>query len=323
MDTVFNLVIIAPCYNEEAIIANTSHELLSVLNDLIRKEKISCNSFILFVNDGSTDNTWQNIVMMHNTNHRVCGINLANNVGHQKALLAGMMYVREQADAVITIDADLQDDLYAMEKMIDDCIKGSDIVYGIKANRNADSWVKRNSAKLYYKIQQSLGMKIIPNHADFRLLSKKALNALAEYPERNLYLRGIIPMLGLDSSSVDDEIKPRKEGTSKYTFNKMLILALDGITSFSIKPLELIFIVGLLLLLTSLAIFCYVLISLIIGHYVPGWASIMFSIWFIGSILTMSIGVVGIYIGKMYLEVKNRPIFTISKVVGINEKQHK
>lgn len=323
MVTVFNLVIIAPCYNEEAIITDTSHELLSILNDLIRKEKVSCNSFILFVNDGSTDNTWQNIVMMHNANHRICGINLANNVGHQKALLAGMMYVREQADAVITIDADLQDDLYAMEKMIDDCIDGSDIVYGVKANRNADSWVKRNSAKLYYKLQQGLGMKVIPNHADFRLLSKNALNALAEYPERNLYLRGIIPMLGLDSSTVDDKIKPRKEGASKYTFNKMLILALDGITSFSIKPLELIFIVGLLLLLTSLAIFCYVVISLIIGHYIPGWASIMFSIWFIGSILTMSIGIVGVYIGKMYLEVKKRPMFTITKVVGINEKQQK
>lgn len=316
MSTAFDLVIITPCYNEESIIVNTSHELLSVLDDLLRKGKVSCNSFVLFVNDGSTDNTWRNIVTMHDANHRICGINLASNVGHQNALLAGMMCVRNQADVVITIDADLQDDLSAMENMIDDCIDGSDVVYGIKVSRNADSWIKRNSAFLYYKMQQVLGMKIIPNHADYRLLTKKALNALADYPENNLYLRGIIPLLGLDSSTVNDSIRPRKDGTSKYTFNKMLILALDGITSFSIKPLEFIFVVGLLMLLFSLAIFCYVIISVIKGDYVPGWASIIVSIWLVGSILTMSIGVIGIYIGKIYLEVKKRPRYTISEKVG-------
>lgn len=316
--TSLTLVIILPCYNEDAIINSSSRDLLTVLENLANKGKISKDSFILYVNDGSTDRTWQFIEAQHKKDNRICGICLANNVGHQKALLAGMMFVKELSDAVITVDADLQDDLCVMEEMIDKCIEGFDIVYGTKVARDADSWSKRNSAKLYYKVQQSLGMNIIPNHADYRLLTQKALFALSDYPEKNLYLRGIIPLLGMKSTIVDDVIKPRPAGTSKYTFTKMLSLALDGITSFSTKPLEHIFISGLLMLIVSLIMFGYVLISLLMNHYTPGWASIMISIWFIGSILTMAIGLVGIYIGKIYIEVKNRPIYTISDIIGIN-----
>lgn len=317
--TSLTLAIIAPCYNEEAVINKTSLDLLANLDILEKKGKVSRDSFILFVNDGSIDRTWQLIEAQHNIDNRICGINLTKNVGHQKALLAGMMFVKDLSDVVITIDADLQDDLCAMEEMLDKCIEGFDIVYGIKVVRDVDSWAKRNSAKLYYKIQQSLGMNIIPNHADYRLLTKKALYALSEYPENNLYLRGLIPLLGMKSTTVNDVIKSRPAGTSKYTVRKMLTLAFDGITSFSTKPLELIFLVGLLMFITSLVMFGYVLLSLLMNHYTPGWASIMISIWFIGSILTMAIGLVGIYIGKIYIEVKNRPIYTISDIIGLDK----
>lgn len=311
------LVIIAPCYNEEAIIPRTSNELLATLDYLENKGKVSKDSFILYVNDGSIDRTWQLIESQHSIDTRICGISLSKNVGHQMALLAGMMYVKDFANAVITIDADLQDDLHAMEEMLDKSIEGFDIVYGIKVVRNVDSWTKRNSAKLYYKIQQCLGMNIIPNHADYRLLTHKALTALSNYPENNLYLRGLIPLLGMKSTTVNDIIKARPAGASKYTIKKMLTLALDGITSFSTKPLELIFVVGLLMLIASFMMFGYIVLSIMIDHYTPGWASIMVSIWFIGSVLTMAIGLVGIYIGKIYIEVKNRPTYTISEVIGI------
>lgn len=314
------LVIVSPCYNEQDLIIETTIKLLSVLDNLITKQKVSDDSFILYVNDGSIDNTWELIDSLHNKDSRVCGINLATNVGHQKALLAGMMYVKEIADVVITIDADLQDDVNSIEEMINHHYNGSDIVYGIKISRNGDSWFKRNSAKLYYNFQLRMGMNIVPNHADFRLLSHNALSALSNYSEYNLYLRGIIPMLGLQSSSVDDIVSPRTAGNSKYTFKKMIMLAIDGITSFSIKPLEYIFFVGFLMLIASLLIFVYLFVSLTISDYSLEWASIMFSIWFIGSLLTMSTGIVGIYIGKMYLEVKKRPFFSITKRIGIDLK---
>ena len=307
------LAIVSPCYNEESVLDESAARLKALLADLASKGKISNDSFVLYVNDGSKDKTWEIISRLHGADSHICGLDLAHNVGHQNAIMAGMMTARHLADGVVTIDADLQDDLNAIEQMIDRHAEGNDIVYGVKVSRTADSWAKKTSAQMFYKMQESMGVSSIYNHADFRFMSKRALDALAEFPERNLYLRGMIPMIGFSSATVDDVISPRLAGESKYTLRKMLRLASDGITSFSTKPIELILYAGLVMMFIAVCMFGYVAVSLFMNHYTAGWASLMMSLWFIGAVVTLAIGIVGTYIGKIYIEVKHRPLYTIAE----------
>lgn len=306
------LGIVSPCYNERDVLDESARRLGILFEELIHKNKISPHSFVLYVNDGSADDTWQIIENLHNNYKYVNGLNLAHNVGHQNAIMAGMMKAKELCDGVVTIDCDLQDDLRAIEKMIDCYYEGYDIVYGVKVSREADSFMKKFTAQTFYNLQSSMGVKSVYNHADFRFLSKRALYALAQFPERNLYLRGMIPMIGFRSTTVDDIISERIAGKSKYTLKKMLRLASDGITSFSSKPMTIMLSVGILMLFVAIGMSVYVLSSYILGHYVPGWSSIMLSIWFIGSIVTIGIGICGSYIGKIYMEVKQRPLYIVS-----------
>lgn len=310
------LATVSPCYNEEEVLETSVGRLTGLFRQMIADGRISPDSEMVFVNDGSRDHTWELICRLQTENPFVRGINLAHNVGHQNAIMAGMMTMKDHADAVITLDADLQDDITVIPQMVDDFANGYDIVYGVKVSRTADPVLKRMSAVAFYKLQEKMGVRCIFNHADFRLMSRRALNMLAEYPERNLYLRGLIPMIGLDSTTVDDTISERQAGHSKYTLKKMLNLALDGITSFSVKPIYLIFWTGLLFLLICLGIFFYVLHALVKGTAVAGWSSVILSIWLVGAFILFGIGIIGVYIGKIYQEVKHRPLYHIRDIKG-------
>lgn len=307
------LIIVSPCYNEEAILRYSADTLTSFLKRVITLGKIAPSSRILYVNDGSRDRTWSLIEELHKDNSFVEGLSLAKNVGSELAVMAGMMAARERADVVVTIDADLQDDVEAIVEMINHYLDGCDIVYGVKTSREADPWLKRITAEGFYRLQQNMGINVIFNHTNFRLMSKRALEALSEYSERNLYLRGIIPQLGFRSAEVEDVIRERTAGESKYNYTKLLLLAVDGITSFSTKPISFIVGMGLFSLLISIVMAIYVLVSYVEHLSVPGWASLMLSLWFIGSMLLLSIGVVGQYIGKIYIEVKARPRYHIDQ----------
>ena len=307
------LIIVSPCYNEEAILRYSADTLTSFLKRVIALGKIAPSSRILYVNDGSRDRTWSLIEELHKDNSFVEGLSLAKNVGSELAVMAGMMAARERADVVVTIDADLQDDVEAIEEMINHYLEGCDIVYGVNTSREADPWLKRITAEGFYRLQQNMGINVIFNHTNFRLMSKRALEALSEYSERNLYLRGIIPQLGFRSAEVEDVIRERTAGESKYNYTKLLLLAVDGITSFSTKPISFIVGMGLFSLLISILMAIYVLVSYVEHLSVPGWASLMLSLWFIGSMLLLSIGVVGQYIGKIYIEVKARPRYHIDQ----------
>lgn len=309
------LGIVCPCYNEHEVLLESGERLTALLDGLVAKQKIAPDSFVLLVNDGSRDNTWQLIKQLHDTNHYFRGVNLAKNVGHQNAIMAGMMTAKNHCDAVITIDVDLQDDLSAIERMIDKYHEGYDIVYGVKVSRQGDSFLKKNTALMFYKFQQAMGVKAVYNHADFRLMSRRTLQQLSHFEERNLYLRGLIPMIGYPSATVEDVISPRTAGQSKYTLKKMFTLAADGITSFSTKPISLILTAGIFCLLVSVGMFIYVLCSYFEHLAVPGWPSIMLSIWFIGGLLLLSIGIIGEYIGKIYIEVKHRPLYNIESIL--------
>lgn len=304
--------IVSPCYNEHEVLESSAMRLTALFEDLIAKKKITPDSFVMYVNDGSKDDTWQIIERLHLNNKYINGLNLAHNVGHQNAIMAGMMNAKDFCDGVVTIDCDLQDDINAIEKMIDLYEAGNDIVYGVKVSREADPFMKKITAQTFYKLQASMGVKSVYNHADFRFMSKRALEALAQFPERNLYLRGIIPMIGFQSATVDDVISERIAGQSKYTLTKMLRLASDGITSFSSQPMTLVLAAGFFMLIIACIMTVYVLVSLISGHYVSGWSSLMLSIWFIGSVITIGIGICGAYIGKMYIEVKQRPLYVVA-----------
>ena len=309
------LGIVSPCYNEEEVLASTVSRLTELYNNLIDKGKISKDSLIVFVNDGSKDKTWEIIKHFHDTNPFVRGIDLANNVGHQNAIMAGMMTAKEWVDGVITIDADLQDDINAIEAMIGNYEQGYDIVYGVKVSRTADPVLKRFTAQVFYKLQQNMGIEMVFNHADFRFMSKKALDILESYKERNLYLRGIIPMIGLNTTTVEDVISERTAGASKYTVKKMLHLALDGITSFSIKPIYNIVYLGIFFIFISFCIGIYVIHAIVTGTSVPGWSSLILSIWFVGGFILICIGIIGVYIGKIYNEVKMRPLYNIKDIL--------
>lgn len=307
------LVIVSPCYNEEAILAYSARELTQLLERLISSHKILPTSHVLYVNDGSRDRTWEMIEELHQENTFIDGLCLAGNVGSELAVMAGLMTAKEEADVVVSIDADLQDDLGAIEEMIDRYLEGYDIVYGVKKSRQADPFLKRTTAQAFYRLQQSMGIRMVYNHTNFRLMSRRALEALSRYPERNLYLRGIIPMLGYPSTTVDDIIRERVAGESKYNYRKLLFLAVDGITSFTTRPISWIVGMGFFCLLISILMAVYVLVSYMEHLAVPGWASLMLSLWFIGSMLLLSLGVVGQYIGKIYIEVKDRPRYHIAQ----------
>ena len=309
------LATISPCYNEEEVLRQSVDRLTALFQHMIADQLISEDSMMVFVNDGSRDRTWELIKELHRENKFVRGINLSRNVGHQNAIMAGMMTAREWADAVITIDADLQDDITCIPQMVRDFSEGYDIVYGVKVSRQADPLLKRMTAQAFYKLQASMGVESVFNHADFRLMSRRALEMLAGYRERNLYLRGLIPMIGLPSTTVDDVISERQAGISKYTLGKMLNLALDGITSFSVKPLYTIIYLGVLFLVISFCIAVYVVRALLVGTAVPGWSSLILSVWLVGGFVLISVGVTGVYIGKIYQEVKNRPLYNIQEVL--------
>lgn len=310
------LATVSPCYNEEEVLEQSAAHLTALFDNLIAQGKISNESVIVFVNDGSRDRTWEIITRLHKQNARIRGINLAHNVGHQNAIMAGMMTAKDWADAVITLDADLQDDYKTcIPQMVDDFQAGNDIVYGVKVSRTADPLLKRMSAQAFYRLQEKMGVNSIFNHADFRLMSHQALEMLSGYKERNLYLRGLIPLIGLKSTTVDDHIREREAGHSKYTLRKMLNLALDGITSFSVKPIYYVIYLGIIFLFISLGIGIYVIHAFINHTEVPGWASLILSIWFVGAMLMISIGAVGLYIAKIYEEVKQRPLYNISQIL--------
>ena len=313
------LMIVVPCFNEQEVLYDTAKQLTEVIENLIRKGKITQNSGILFVNDGSRDKTWELITEANKTNKYVYGLNLAANVGHQNALLAGLNTVKDICDIAISIDADLQDDINVIEQMVDKYYEGAEIVYGVRNDRKSDSFFKRFTAQAFYKFMSLMGVDTVYNHADFRLMSQPALNELSNYGERNLFLRGIVPQIGYKTDFVYYARKPRTAGESKYSLKKMLSFALDGITSFSIKPIKLVAALGAVIILCTAVAFIYTLISYFSGDTAAGWSSLMISIWFLGGVQLFSIGIVGQYVGKTYIETKQRPRYNIKEFLD-NEK---
>ena len=310
------LATVSPCYNEEEVLRHSVEQLTALFERMIAEGLISKDSMMVFVNDGSRDRTWEIIRELHAENNFVRGINMSRNVGHQNAIMAGMMTARAWADAVITLDADLQDDIECIPKMVKEFEAGNDVVYGVKVSRKADSFMKKMTAQGFYKIQASMGVESIYNHADFRLMSRRALDMLSSYKEHNLYLRGLIPLIGLNHSTVDDVISERYAGKSKYTFGKMMHLAMNGITAFSVRPLFAIYNIGILFLIIAFLMGIYVVWSMISGHVVQGWASLMLSVWLVGGFILISLGIVGTYIGQIYTEVKSRPLYHIQEILS-------
>jgi len=310
----YKIDIIVPCFNEEEIIKKTNTSLLTLLEDLINKGEISNESYICYIDDGSKDKTWNIIEELTKENKNIKGIKLANNTGHQNAILSGLQ--NSKADANISIDADLQDDITVIPEMIKQFKNGSDVVYGVRNNRKKDSFFKKYTAQAFYKLIKLMGVNIVYNHADFRLLSKVVINSLSEYKEVNLFLRGIIPLIGYKSTNVYYERLERTAGVSKYGFFKMLAFAWDGITSFSITPLRIITNLGFLIFFASVIVSFWVLfIRFFTTSAVPGWASTALPIYFIGGVQILSIGIVGEYVGKIYLEAKKRPRYIIEKTI--------
>ncbi|MCD7120998.1 glycosyltransferase family 2 protein [Limosilactobacillus agrestis] len=305
------LTIVVPCYNEQEVLPETVKELGGVLEKLIENEKVSLKSKILFVNDGSKDKTWELILKYTKEYKYVTGIKFSRNYGHQNALLAGMSVAVEYSDMIITIDADLQDDINAIPEMVEKYNEGYDVVYGVRNSRKTDTFFKRRTALAFYGLMGKLGVKLVPDSADYRLLSKRATESLLDFKERNLFLRGIVPLVGYDSAKVYYARKERFAGKSKYPLSKMLHFALDGITSFSIAPIHLILYLGVLTVIFSVIMMIYTLVEKINGHIVSGWASLMISIWFLGGVQLISISIIGEYVGKIFSEVKHRPRFVI------------
>lgn len=311
------LAIVVPCYNEEAVLKIASEALRNVLSSLIEKEKISKDSFVLFVNDGSKDRTWELIEEEHEKYpSKVFGVKLAANVGHQYALTAGLVTAIDMCDMSVSIDADLQDDVDVIEEMVDKYHQGKDIVYGVRKNRDTDTFFKRTTAQGFYKFMSFMGVKTVYNHADFRLMSKRAMIDFSKYKESNLFIRGIIPQLGYETDSVYYDRKERVAGESKYPLKKMLALAFNGISSFSVKPISVITGLGAFIVFLSICAAVYALVSYFFGTVVEGWTSLILSIWFLGGVQLLCIGLIGQYIGKIYIEVKERPRYTIEKILS-------
>ena len=307
------LYVVVPCFNEEACLDETKKRLEEKLADLITRKRISSKSRIVFVDDGSKDGTWKKI---ENFSSPVIGVKLAKNRGHQNALLAGLMYAKDHADIVISMDADLQDDIDAVEKFIDAYEAGNEIVYGVRSERKKDSAFKRTTALGFYKIMGALGAEVVYNSADYRLMSKRALEELAKYKEVNLFLRGLVPLLGFQSTTVEYPRAERFAGESKYPLKKMLTFAWDGITSFSIKPIRMVLWLVVLIFAISVLITIYALVVKMLGNAVSGWTFIICSVWLLGGLQMISLGLVGEYVGKIYAESKGRPRYAIEKIVG-------
>ena len=313
-----DLFIIVPCYNEEEVLHETNRRLTALLESLEKEGRIHAGS-ILYVDDGSHDRTWKLVEEFAASGLPVKGLKLAHNVGHQQALWAGLEYAAAHADAVVSIDADLQDNVESIREMVDYFNKGIDIVYGVRRERRTDSFFKKTTAQLFYHLMSNLGGEIVYNHADFRLMSRRAVEALMSYPERNLFLRGMVCSMGYSSAVVYYDREKRFAGESKYPFSKMLSFAVDGITSFSVRPLRYIVLLGLLFILISIVAIIYGFLSYLEGDTMPGWTSLLVSIWFIGGMVTTAIGIIGEYVGKIYKEVKRRPRYFVEKVAGIRK----
>ena len=309
------IYLVLPCYNEEAVLHETASRLKVKMNQLISENKISKDSRVTFVDDGSKDNTWSIIEELKESDELFAGVKLSRNRGHQNALLAGLMTVKDYCDAAISLDADLQDDINVIDKFIDRFIDGCDVVYGVRSDRKTDTVFKRTTAQGFYKVMKLLGVDIVYNHADYRLMSKRALDALEEFEEVNLFLRGIVPLIGYKSDVVLYERNERFAGESKYPLKKMLSFAFEGITSFSVKPIKLILNIGLIMFTTSLLFLIYFIALWCLGKTVEGWATIVVSIWMLGGIQLLCLGVIGEYIGKIYIETKKRPKFIIDKFI--------
>lgn len=310
------LAIVVPCYKEEAVLAETTTRLTALLTSIIKSNLVAEDSFILYVNDGSKDQTWPLICQYNKENQYVCGVNLAANVGHQNALVAGLTVAVEKADIMISIDADLQDDVQAIKEMVIKYHEGNDIVYGVRNKRETDTFFKRTTALVFYKLMHFMGIKSVYNHADYRLMSKRAVEFLLEYPERNLFLRGLVPLIGYKTDCVYYDRAERFAGESKYPLSKMISFAFDGITSFSTKPIHFLLYLGVIFVMISFGIFVWALYEKLTDNTVPGWTSMMLSMWFIGGVLLIAIGIVGEYVGKAYIESKRRPRFNIEKILS-------
>ena len=310
------LYVVVPCYNEEALLYDTAKRLKSKMTTLIDAGKISKKSHVVFVNDGSKDQTWEIIEKLHSDDSLFSGINLSRNRGHQNALLAGLLTVKDVCDVSISMDADLQDDINAMDEMIEQYLSGCDIVYGVRSKRATDTWFKRMTAEGFYKFMDILGANTVYNHADYRLMSQRALKGLAEFKEVNLFLRGIVPMIGYRTGIVYYERSERFAGESKYPLKKMLAFAFEGITSLSTKPIRMITALGIAVFSISILMLIWSVVGFFRGTTTPGWASLMVSVWGIGGLLILSIGIVGEYIGKIYLETKARPRFIVKEFLN-------
>lgn len=309
------LAIVIPCYNEQEALPVSIPALLALIDEMAAQGLVRPESYILCSDDGSRDDTWDTIERFHQSDKRVKGIALAHNRGHQYALLAGLMAVTDKCDAAVSIDADLQDDIRAIVEMVEHYLDGDDIVYGVRSSRTTDTWFKRTTAHAFYRFQKTMGLDTIYDHADYRLMSNRALHLLSQYGESNLFLRGIIPSIGLQSSKVTYARAARVAGESKYPLKKMIALSIDGITSFSAKPMRLIFMTGLLLLVITLGVAVWVLIAYFTHRTISGWSSLMLSVWFLGSLILIGIGIVGEYIGKIFIEVKQRPRYAIDRTL--------
>ena len=313
------LYIVVPCFNEQEALPQSHEQLAQLMDDMIAQESIAQESRLLYVDDGSRDDTWQIISRLASESRRVVGVKLACNSGHQNALMAGLAAAVEHCDITVSVDADLQDDINVIPQMVDRYQDGCDIVFGVRKERKSDSWFKRTTAGMFYKLMNRLGVDTINNHADFRLMSRRAVLALLDYKERNLFIRGIVTKLGYKTDCVYYDRSARTAGESKYPIKKMANFAIDGITSFSVKPVRMVFMAGILFLIIALIMLIYVLTAYFMGRAVSGWPSLILSVWLVGAFVLIGLGIIGEYVGKIYTEVKNRPRYTVDTTVGFDK----
>ena len=312
------LHIVVPCFNEQEALPHSHERLSKLIEEMIAQGSIGAESKLLYVDDGSRDNTWEIIEKLSSESNRVAGVKLACNSGHQNALMAGLAAAVEHCDITVSIDADLQDDINVIPQMVERYRGGCDIVFGVRRERKTDSWLKRVTAGMFYRLMERLGVGTISNHADFRLMSRRAVMALLDYKERNLFIRGIVTKLGYKTDCVYYDRAARIAGKSGYPLRKMLNFAIDGITSFSVKPVRMVFMMGVLFLLIALIMLIYVLTAVALGRSVSGWPSLILSVWLVGAFVLIGLGIIGEYVGKIYIEVKNRPRYNIDTTVGLD-----
>ena len=312
------LYIVVPCFNEQEALPHSRERLSKLIEEMIAQGSIGAESKLLYVDDGSRDNTWEIIEKLSSESNRVAGVKLACNSGHQNALMAGLAAAVEHCDITVSIDADLQDDINVIPQMVERYRGGCDIVFGVRRERKSDSWLKRTTAGMFYRLMNRLGVGTISNHADFRLMSRRAVMALLDYKERNLFIRGIVTKLGYKTDCVYYDRAARIAGESGYSLRKMMNFAIDGITSFSVKPVRMVFMMGVLFLLIALIMLIYVLTAVALGRSVSGWPSLILSVWLVGAFVLIGLGIIGEYVGKIYIEVKNRPRYNIDTTVGLD-----